>query len=59
MPKILFSNVNILIDGRNREILINSPDERFYHVAYDVKHSVFFNASLERDCNGSYIIERI
>lgn len=59
MPKILFSNVNILIDERNREILINSQHERFYHVAYDVKHSVFFNASLERDYDGSYIIDRI
>lgn len=57
MPKILYSNVNILIDERNREILINPPSERFYHVAYDEMHTVFFNATLARDGDGSYIIE--
>lgn len=57
MPNMLYSNVNILIDERNREILINPPSERFYNVAYDEMHSVFLNASLASDDDGSYVIE--
>lgn len=57
MSNILYSNVNILIDEKNREIIINPPGERFYHVAYDEMGTVFFNAALIRDDKGSYIIE--
>ncbi len=57
MPNILYRNVNILIDEKDREILINPPSERFYHVAYDEMGTVFFNATLMRNDDGSYIIE--
>lgn len=57
MPNTLYRDVNILIDEKNREILINPPSERFYHVAYDEMGTVFFNATLTRDDEGLYIID--
>jgi len=57
MPKILYSNVNILIRERNREILVNPADERFYTIAHEEMGSVFFDAMLSLDDNGSCIIE--
>ena len=57
MSKILYSNVNILIDERNREILVNPADERFYHVGHEEMHSVFFGATLSLDGDGIYTIE--
>lgn len=57
MPNILYSNVNILINERNREIIINPLSERFYHIACEAMHSLFFDATLSLDENGSYIIE--
>lgn len=57
MPKILYSNVNILIDERNREILVNPADERFYTIAHEKMGSIFFDATLSLDENCVYIIE--
>ncbi|WP_310440972.1 hypothetical protein [Sulfurimonas sp.] len=57
MPNILYRDVNILIDEKDREILINPSSERFYHVAYDEMGIVFFNAILIKDDDGSYVIE--
>ncbi|MCK9454743.1 MAG: hypothetical protein PHX65_09445 [Sulfurimonas sp.] len=57
MSKILYSNVNILIDEHNREILVNPAGERFYHVGHEEMHSVFLDATLSLDENGIYTIE--
>lgn len=57
MPNTLYRDINILIDEKNKEILINPPSERFYHVAYDEMATVFFNATLIKDDEGFYIIE--
>lgn len=57
MPKILYSNVNILIDEQNREILVNPTDECFYTIAHEEMGSVFFDATLSLDSDGRYLIE--
>lgn len=57
MSKILYTHVNILLNERDKEILINPINERFYNVAYEDMGSVFFDAMLSLDDSGSYIIE--
>jgi hypothetical protein len=57
MSKILYSNVNILIDERNMEILVNPADERFYTIAHEKMGSIFFDATLSLDENCVYTIE--
>ena len=57
MSKTLYSNVNILIDEHNREILVNPAGERFYHVGHEEMHSVFLYATLSLDEDGIYTIE--
>lgn len=57
MSKTLYSNVNILIDEHNREILVNPAGERFYHVGHEEMHSVFLGATLFLDEDGVYTIE--
>lgn len=57
MPKILYSNVNILIDEQNREILVNPADERFYTIAHEEMGSVFFDATLSLNEDSVYTIE--
>ncbi|MFA5454761.1 MAG: hypothetical protein WC272_05530 [Sulfurimonas sp.] len=57
MSKTLYSNVNILIDEHNREILVNPADERFYYIGHKKMHSVFFDATLSLNEDGIYTIE--
>ena len=57
MSKRVYSNVNILIDERNREILVNPAGERFYHIGHEEMGNVFFDATLSLDEDGIYTIE--
>jgi hypothetical protein len=57
MTKVLYSNVNILIDERNKELLINPVSERFYHIPCEEMDRIFFDTTLSLDENGSYVIE--
>lgn len=57
MSKILYTNVNINIHERAKEIVINPLSERFYFIDYDDTKRVFFDATLALDENGAYVIE--
>lgn len=57
MSKILYTHVNILLNERDKEILINPVNERFYNVVCEDMGSVFFDATLSLDEDGLYIIE--
>lgn len=57
MTKVLYSDVNILIDERNKEVLINPVSERFYHIPCEEMYRIFFDATLSLDENGSYVID--
>ena len=57
MPKRLYSNANIAICEKEKQILINPSSERFYNFACEEMGSVFFDATLSLDEDGSYIIE--
>jgi hypothetical protein len=57
MPKILYSNINISIFEGDKEILINPSNERFYNLTCKEMGSVFFDATLSLDEDGSYVVE--
>ncbi len=57
MSKTLYNNVNISICEKEKQILINPSSERFYNFACEEMGSVFFDATLSLDDDGSYIIE--
>ena len=57
MPKILYNHVNIAICEKEKQILINPSNERFYNFAYEEMGSVFFDATLSLDEDGFYVIE--
>ena len=57
MPKILYSHVNISIFEKDKQILINPSSERFYNFTCEEMGSLFFDATLSLDEDGSYIIE--
>ncbi len=53
----LYSNVPILVNEKEKTILINPEEERFYNVACDDWDTIFLNASLSKDRDGIYTIE--
>lgn len=57
MSKILYTNVNILIDERCKEIVINPLSERFYFIDYFDTRKVFYEATLALNEDGAYVIE--
>ncbi len=57
MPKILYSHVNLAICEKEKQILINPLSERFYNFTCEEMGSVFFDATLSLDEDGSYVIE--
>ncbi len=57
MPKRLYSHANIAICEKEKQIIINPSSERFYNFAYEEMGSIFFDATLSLDEDGSYIIE--
>lgn len=57
MSEILYTNVNIIIDERCKDIIINPVSERFYFIEYDDTQKVFYDATLALNENGAYVIE--
>lgn len=57
MSKVIFSDIDLLIDERNKEIIINPKGERFYGVECDAMDSVFTDAVVSLSEEGVYEIE--
>jgi hypothetical protein len=57
MSKVIYSDCDISIHEKSKEILINPKGERFYFIPCDAKDSIYRNATLSIGEDGRYTIE--
>lgn len=46
MKPFQYTNVDLLIEERDKRIVINPPGERFYYVSCEDQHQIFRNATI-------------
>lgn len=57
MSNVIYSDCDISIHEKSKEILINPKGERFYFVPCDAQDGIYRNATLTLDEQGRYMIE--
>lgn len=57
MNSVLYKEVDLLIDEKFKEIIINPKGERFYFVACEAQNSIYYGATLVREEDGTLMIE--
>jgi hypothetical protein len=57
MSNVIYSDCDISIHEKSKEILINPKGERFYFVPCDAQDGIYRNATLTLDEQGRYVIE--
>lgn len=57
--KLLYSDVDIKIDEEEKAIIINQAGERFYNSGCDDLHTIFRDASISVDANGTLQIQGV
>jgi hypothetical protein len=57
MPKVLYSEVDLLLYEGRKHITINPKGERFYFVTCEQQEKIYRNATLSINEEGRYVIE--
>lgn len=57
MSNVIYSGVDLYVNERNKELIINPRGERFYWIDIDERGNVYENAILIRNEEGGYSIE--